>query len=141
MAGINAAFSIPSPRGPGIEIPIGVTVPAVAPGTLCPVALLVHGLFSNKDEDGLFAGVVSAQYTTLAEQLLELGIGTIRADMPGYGDSKEPYLTNCLSADVEDFQTAFDYCMARYPFDPQRIGLVGNSKGAKVGMRLICRNP
>ena len=140
---VNTYFSIPSSRDESVEIPVGVTVPSLKEGESCPVVLLVHGFLGSKDEEfGLYANNTDEtyDYKSIAEQLLELDIGTIRIDQPGSGDSEDSFLNYTLENSVSDLQDAYDYCMEQYAFDPSRVGLVGWSMGGKVGAKFVSQN-
>jgi len=140
---VDTYFTIASSRDPDVEIPIGVTVPALKEGETCPVVVLVHGFLGSKDEEfGFFAnaGQNEYPYESMADRLLEFGIGTIRADQPGSGESKDDFRNYTLNNSVSDIQDAFNYCMEKYPFDSERVGLVGWSMGGKVGPKFISQN-
>ncbi len=142
-ASVDTYFTISSSRDDSVEIPVGVTVPALREGETCPVVLLVHGFLGSKDEEfGFYANNTdnTYDYESIAEQLLTLGIGTIRIDQPGSGDSKDDFLNYTLNNSVSDLQDAYDYCMKNYSFDPTRVGLVGWSMGGKVGPKFVSQN-
>ena len=140
---VNDYFTIPASRDEAIEIPVGVTVPSLEEGEYCPVAILVHGFLGSKDEEfGFYANATDETYPyeSMADQLLSLGIGTIRIDQPGSGESKDDFRNYTLENSVSDLQDAFDYCMDTYPFDESKVGLVGWSMGGKVGPKFISQN-
>lgn len=140
---VDTYFTIPASRDNEVEIPVGVTVPALEEGETCPVAVLVHGFLGSKDEEfGFYANATGETYAyeSMADQLLELGIGTIRIDQPGSGESKDDFRNYTLENSVSDLQDAFDWCMEEYPFDAARVGLVGWSMGGKVGPKFAAQN-
>lgn len=140
---VDSYFTLPSSRDPSVEIPVGVTVPSLQPGDTCPVVLLVHGFLGSKDEKlGFFANATDETYAyqSITEQLLALGIGTIRIDQSGCGDSKDDFRNYTMVNSVSDLQDAYDYCMANYSFDSTKVGLVGWSMGGKVGPLFVSKN-
>ena len=140
---VDTYFTIPSSRDEAVEIPVGVTVPALEEGETCPVALLVHGFLGSKDEEfGFYANATEEtyDYESMADQLLSLGIGTIRIDQPGSGESTDDFRNYTLDNSVSDLQDAYDYCMSEYPFDETKVGLVGWSMGGKVGPKFVSQN-
>lgn len=140
---VDTYFTIPASRDDSVEIPVGVTVPALEEGESCPVVLLVHGFLGSKDEEfGFYANNTDEtyDYESIADQLLTLGIGTIRIDQAGSGESKDDFLNYTLENSVSDLQDAYNYCMEEYSFDASRVGLVGWSMGGKVGPKFIAQN-
>lgn len=140
---VDTYFTIPASRDSSVEIPVGVTVPALTEGETCPVALLVHGFLGSKDEEfGFFANATDEtyDYESMADQLLSLGIGTIRIDQPGSGESKDDFRNYTPDNSVSDLQDAYDHCMQAYPFDSSRVGLIGWSMGGKVGPQFAAQN-
>ena len=140
---VDTYFILPASRDSAVEIPVGVTVPALEEGETCPVAVLVHGFLGSKDEEfGFFANATedTYDYESMADQLLSLGIGTIRIDQPGSGESKDDFRNYTPDNCVSDLQDAYDHCMETYPFDAARVGLVGWSMGGKVGPQFAAQN-
>ncbi|WNX85151.1 alpha/beta fold hydrolase [Agathobaculum sp. NTUH-O15-33] len=140
---VDTYAAIPSSRDASVEIPIGVTVPAHAEGKTCPVAVLVHGFLGSKDEEfGFFANGTDETYPyeSMADQLLSLGIGTIRIDQPGSGESGDDFRNYTLDNCVSDVQDAYDYCMETYDFDANRAAMIGWSMGGKVGPKFVSQN-
>ena len=135
----NEYIKVPSVARSGVKIPVGVTVPGLKEGEKCPVVIMTHGYLGNRDEWGLYYGAQEAEYgfTSLAERLLEFGIGSIRMDFSGTGESEESFEAYTPDNCVADVRDAVDYCLANYPFDQTKVGLVGLSMGAKIGFRFI----
>ena len=129
-------FTIPASRDESVEIPVGVTLPAdLEEGEACPVVIMVHGFLGNKDEFGFYCNSVfeTDGFPSIAEELAARGIGTIRIDQAGCGDSQDDFRNYTMSNSVSDLEDAYAYCMDQYSFDPEEIGLVGWSLGGKYG--------
>lgn len=140
---VNTYINVSASRDSSVEIPVGVTLPKLDEGETCPVVVLVHGFLGSKDEElGFFANNTkdTYDYDSIADELLSLGIGTIRVDQPGSGESEDDFRNYTLDNSVSDIQDAYDYCMKNYAFDPSRVGLVGWSMGGKVGPKFISQN-
>lgn len=137
----NKYFDICASRDPKVRIPVGVTIPEVREGG-APVIVMVHGFLGSKDEWGFYYGASKDErkFDSIAERLYELGIGTIRFDMPGSGESKDDFrnytLENCRS-DLEDVYTC---CMKAYKFDPGHVGFLCWSMGAKAGAGFLAQH-
>jgi pimeloyl-ACP methyl ester carboxylesterase len=90
-----------------------------------PAFIVLHGFGSNKD-----AGNVLAPCAVLHD----LGYVTLRFDMRGCGDSEgERGRVICLEQ-VTDTRNALTFLSGRPHVDAQRIGLLGSSFGAAVGI-------
>ena len=140
---VDGYFTIPASRDENVRIPVGVTMPEVAEGEKAPVVVLVHGFLGSKDEEfGFFANDTDEQYDydSIAAALLEKGIGTIRVDQAGSGESTDDFTNYTPENSVSDIQDAYDYCMANFPFDAEKVGLVGWSMGGKVGPAFASKN-
>lgn len=134
--------SLPSEQTPSREIPFGISLPSIKNNELCPAVLLVHGFLGHKEENGVYYGDYSKTgIHSISKQLLELGIASIRLDMPGSGASQADFrdytLQNCLA----DLNTVYRYCLEHYPIDYNKIGLVGLSMGGKIGAAFINLHP
>lgn len=92
-----------------------------------PVVLMCHGLGGNKVGKGRL-------YVTLAEKLATLGIGTLRIDFRGSGDSEGNFSAMTIESEVSDALTALDY-LQNLPFvDNTRIAVFGRSLGGLVAV-------
>lgn len=136
----NRYFEIPAGRDSSVMIPVGVTLPEKPlEGEKVPVVILQHGYLGNKDEWGFYYGATVEErgFDSIAKRLAEVGIGTIRVDMPGSGDSKDDFRNYVLDKCRSDLKDAFEYCMKEFPFDKDRIGFLGWSMGAKIGTTFL----
>jgi pimeloyl-ACP methyl ester carboxylesterase len=142
-AAVDTYFTIPASRDGNINIPVGVTMPALGRGNQCPVALLIHGIGGSKDEGyGVYANPMNLDYgyVSLSERLLNIGIGTIRIDQPGHGDSNEDFRKYTIQNSLSDIRDSYDYCLTHFPFAESRVGVVGWSIGGKIGAEFVSEN-
>ena len=109
----------------------GVQVPAtlVTPDGVgaFPVVVMAHGHGGNREENVGFAAIADA----LAAQ----GIGSIRMDFPGCGESTESFQNNVLSNMKADVLAAMDY--ARTNLNVTKVGLFGYSMGGRITLELL----
>ncbi|MBR9693370.1 alpha/beta hydrolase [Candidatus Woesearchaeota archaeon] len=90
----------------------------IMPNEYAPIVILAHGLGSSKD---------SGSYIGLQNGFAALGIGTLRFDFYGHGESDGKFENFTVSEGIRDVQQAFHYLRARYPH--AKIGLTGSSIG------------
>ena len=103
-----------------LHIPDGI-----AAGEQRAAMVVLHGFGSNKN------GGISMAATQLFESL---GYVTLRFDMRGCGDSEgERGRVICLEQ-VRDTQAAIDFLQTQDCVAPSRIGVIGHSFGAAVGI-------
>lgn len=96
-----------------------------------PVALLVPGsgpVDRNSDHRRLPLGITRL----LADGLAEAGIGSLRYDKRGAGDSGGDFLTAGLSDNIADARSALRFLEGIGDVDASRIVLVGHSEGAVI---------
>lgn len=139
----NEYINIPASRDKGTEIPVGATIPEASDGGKVPVVVMVHGFLGTKDEWGFYYGATEEErgFDSIAARLYELGIGTIRVDMPGNGDSADDFRNYTLEKCRGDLEDGYRYCMEKYGFDPCRVGFLGWSMGAKIGSVFLLEHP
>ncbi len=140
-APVPAAHSCVDPANGGV-VESAVWVPAGdhrVPGTLAlptapgpgliPTVLMLHGDLSNRNEGaGLFAREAAA--------LAEHGIGSLRIDFAGSGDSEEPDLALDYPGMVTDATAAVRYLQADPGLDPTRVAVLGMSRGGAIAATL-----
>ena len=104
------------------------------PATLClpdeitapfPAVILCHGTGSHKDEVGHL-------FMRLAALLSDQGIASVRFDFAGCGDSPAPQQALTFFGEVRDTQTVYEMLTQHPSIDPDRIGILGFSQGARV---------
>ena len=110
----------------GLQIPATLTLPD---GMLepCPIVLMAHGHGGNREENKGFGAI--------ADALAQAGVGSIRMDFAGCGESEEDFTANCLTTMKQDMLSAMDYATSKL-LAPQ-IGLFGYSMGGRVVLELL----
>lgn len=110
----------------GVHIPATLTLPD---GSLepCPIVLMAHGHGGSREENKGFGAI--------ADALAAVGIGSIRMDFAGCGESEEDFLNNTLTTMKQDMLGAMDYAQSKL-LAPQ-IGLFGYSMGGRVVLELL----
>ena len=99
-----------------------------------PAVLLLHGFASHKDEVGnMFAG--------LADALATKGIGSLRIDFRGWGESGGAMEDTTISRQLADALTASQYLISLKDVDPTRIGILGFSLGAAIAVLAAAQYP
>jgi len=90
------------------------------------IVLLGHGVTGNKDRPFL---------VTLAEDLAKDGVSTLRFSFSGNGASGGRFAESNLSKEVEDLGAILDN------LSNARVGYIGHSMGAAVGVLRAARDP
>lgn len=89
----------------------------------CAFVMILHGFTGNKNE-------------TLLEQiskgLQQRGIGSIRFDFNGHGESEGPFQEMTIENEIEDVKKVLDYVKSQPWVDVKRLGLAGHSQGGVV---------
>ena len=87
----------------------------------CPMAILMHGIFSSKD---------FIPMPQLAKGLAEAGIASIRFDFDGHGKSEGRMQDMTIEKELADARAIWDYVQGlRYV---SAVGLLGHSQGGVV---------
>lgn len=92
-----------------------------------PVVLICHGLGGHK------VGRYRV-YVDIADHLAKSGIGTLRFDFRGSGDSEGNFNDITLEDQVSDALLAMHYLENHPQVDKNRIGLIGRSFGGAVAV-------
>lgn len=92
-----------------------------------PAILMCHGLAGHK------AGRYRT-YVNLAEKLAAHGIGVLRIDFRGSGDSEGDFSAMTLMGEVSDALVALQWLEHHDEIDKNRIGLFGRSLGGAVAV-------
>jgi dipeptidyl aminopeptidase/acylaminoacyl peptidase len=92
-----------------------------------PTVLICHGLAGNKI--GRFR-----VYVELAQKLAQAGIGVLRIDFRGSGDSEGDFIDMTITSELEDAKRALDYLTSHPQVDAKRIGLFGTSLGGLIAI-------
>ena len=117
----------------GTQVPATLVMPDVVPGVASPLVVLVHGHGGTRQENGAF--------TELASLLAAVGIASIRMDLPGCGDSTEPFTQNNMTNMLQDIDATFDFAVAQPGVDTGRLGILGYSMGGRLAMLTIADEP
>ena len=109
----------------------GVKVPAtiVTPKGLdkYPVAVLIHGHGGSREE--------GSGYALVAEKLAVAGVGSIRMDFAGCGESTESFQNNTLTNMKADVSAAIEYVKAEMPVT--KLGMFGYSMGGRITLEML----
>lgn len=103
------------------------------PDAKAPFVILLHGFTGYKEEEHI---------STLAEDLADAGIGSIRFDASGFGESegtieKDFRFTNYL-ADTKD---VYRWLLAQSFVDATRIAVWGHSLGGRIALCFASQHP
>lgn len=96
-------------------------LPELKAGEKCPIAIVQHGIGDHKDTPFMQA---------VANGLYEKGIGSLRIDFNGHGESDGTFTKMTISSEVDDATAAIEY-VGSLPYT-QNISLVGHSQGGVV---------
>lgn len=89
-----------------------------------PYIIASHGLLSSKD---------SEKYIVLGEQISREGMGMLRFDFRGIGESEGEEGDNTISKKISDLSAAVDFIRS-YSGSRNRIGLLGSSLGGFLSL-------
>src|SRR5262249_949470 len=92
-----------------------------------PFVLMCHGLGGHKVGKGRL-------YVHLAEKLVSVGIGALRIDFRGSGDSEGDFSQMTIDSEVSDALVALNYLKNDPLIDSERIALFGRSFGGVVAI-------
>lgn len=99
-----------------------------------PAVLMLHGFASYKDE-------VGEMYKRLAAELAEKGIGSLRLDFRGWGESEGGMENSTVQGMVDDAETGYNYLATQAFVDPARIGVIGFSLGGRIAIVSGAQHP
>ena len=99
-----------------------------------PAVLMLHGFGSHKDE-------VGDLYKRLAGRLAKKGIGSLRIDFPGWGESEGEMWESSLTVRVAATETAYAYLNGLAFVDGARIGVLGFSMGGTTARISAAAHP
>jgi uncharacterized protein len=108
----------------GIFIPATIVMPVGKPNEKFPLVVIHHGHGGGRNENG--------GLNRVADALAKNGIGSIRMDFAGAGDSKEPFTKLTYTTMLADSNAALLYAVRNLPVDKDRIGGFGYSEGSAV---------
>lgn len=123
--GAVAETSVVTYESRGVQVPATVVTPDGLDSY--PVVIMSHG-HGGERETG---------FVDFAEAMAKQGIGSIRMDYPGCGESTESFQLNTLTNMEADTLAAIDYVKANLPVS--KIGLFGYSMGGRIDLELLAK--
>ena len=111
------------------RVPGTLALPAEPLAGPLPVVLLLHGDQSSRNENGDL-------FTRLSADLAGRGIASLRIDFAGSGDSEQPDLALDYPGMVADATAALNYLQAVNRLDPNRVAVLGLSRGGAIAATL-----
>jgi hypothetical protein len=102
-----------------------------------PVVILISGS-GPQSRDGEFAG--HKLFLVLADYLTRRGIGVLRYDDRGFGQSTGNFSSGTSLDFSYDVQSAIKYLKTRKDVDKTKIGLIGHSDGAMIAPMVAARS-
>ncbi|MDR6635424.1 alpha/beta superfamily hydrolase [Phyllobacterium sp. 1468] len=105
-----------------------------------PVVLLLHGFTGQKDEFPI-AAIDAGLFAHTAKRLAQDGIGSLRIDFHGSGESNDCWEETTLTGQIRDAAVAFDYLRALASVNGSKVGILGYSQGGLIGAHLAAMRP
>src|SRR5690554_282770 len=102
-----------------------------------PVAVIISGS-GPQNRDGEMFG--HKPYQVLADHLTKNGIGVLRYDERGVGQSEGDFDTASIEEFSIDVQSAVAFLKTRKDVDPSKIGLIGHSLGGIIAPKVASEN-
>lgn len=101
----------------------------------CPALAMYHGFMAAKHQ------LPHRLFVQLAEALAQIGVVSLRIDLPGRGDSEGDSIDISVEDDLAAAQQALDFLATRPEVDRARLGVVGISWGGLLAATLAGRDP
>ncbi len=124
-ADVELAGTLTLPEGPGPH----------------PVVITMSGSGPSDRDESLAPISALKPFAVLADALTSAGVGVLRYDDRGVGDSTGEHEGATIRDFAADAGAAIDYLATRADVDPERIGLVGHSEGGSYAARLGASDP
>lgn len=102
-----------------------------------PVAIIISGS-GPQNRDGKMFG--HKPYLVLADELTKNGIGVLRYDERGIGQSQGNFDSAAIDEFSTDVKSAIDYLKSRTDIDASQIGLIGHSIGGIIASKVAAEN-
>ena len=105
------------------------------PSGFPPLVVFFHGFTGHKIENGRL-------YVEIARALCEKGIGSLRFDFRGHGESPLPFEEFRLDYAFEDAEKVIEYVRKELSedFDVSRLGILGLSMGGAVAINVAAKD-
>ena len=113
-------FAVSGPEG-GLSMKVALPDGFNEKTDRCPMVLLMHGIFSNKDYNPM---------PSLAQALAKAGIASIRFDFNGHGKSEGRMQDMTIEKEIADAMAIWEYAKS-LPYVTQ-IGFLGHSQGGVI---------
>lgn len=124
-------------ENPEASISLAGTLTLPSKEGVFPTVILITGSGpQNRDEEILG----HKPFLVLADHLTRNGIGVLRYDDRGIGQSSGDFRAATTADFAKDVESAIDYLQTRREIDHKRIGLVGHSEGASVAAMVAARS-
>jgi len=94
----------------------------------CPMVVILHGIYDDKETPFIHA---------LASELCSRGIGSLRIDFNGHGESEGAFLDMTVPLEIDDAKRAVDYVSSLKT--TSSVSLMGHSQGGVVAGMLAGR--
>ena len=114
----DSTFYINGPMG---RLATRLQLPALNQGEKCPVVILCHGFTGNMQ---------GALFDTIADNLIKAGIGVVRFDFNGHGQSEGDFINMTVPNEIDDALAVIAY--TRNLPQTASISLLGHSQGGVV---------
>jgi putative redox protein len=82
----------------------------------------------------------SRKFAAIAEALVEAGLGVVRFDFSGIGESGPPSVLELIPSRLSDLSSVIDHMLAK-PWMTGKIGLLGSSLGGYLALLAAARRP
>ncbi len=103
-------------------------------GAPAPAIIMCHGFTGSRSE-------AHRLFVAAARDFAAHGLGVLRFDFRGSGDSAGDFSQMTISREIEDAAAALDYVVSRPEVDASRVGVLGLSLGGCVAACLAGRDP
>ncbi|MFT7578768.1 MAG: pimeloyl-ACP methyl ester carboxylesterase [Myxococcota bacterium] len=103
-----------------------------------PAVLLITGSGPQDRDETIFE---HKPFWVIADHLTRRGIGVLRVDDRGVGQSGGDVSKITLQTNADDVRTSLAWLRARPDVDPSRVGLIGHSEGGILAAMVAADNP
>jgi dipeptidyl aminopeptidase/acylaminoacyl peptidase len=105
-----------------------------------PVVLLLHGFTGSRDELPI-KDTDEGVFSRTARLLAERGVGSLRIDFTGSGESSGKWEDVTAQSEIADALAAFDWLKGQTTVDPEKIHVLGWSLGGLVAAHVAAERP